>query len=588
MGKQSLVIVDTNHIKQYVFPTDKLTEIRGASSILDHLNRRVMKDVAKEFNADIVYTNGGSGLFLVNGDKKLAEQFGLRVQREYHTTSKGGASITFAVEEIPDRIKDPWHEPLRETLDLLHFHLAEKKNCPPSFIALPSHPFLRMCDACGLRYAETSDPSERRDPASRDNRYCAVCRKKREEDDEVKGGIDALIEQRTKADTGGTTKPEKPPPFAWEKLLDPKKLPPNEYKIPPKTERPPDFNELRGMAGGKDYLALIYADGNGMGQVMEEIETLAEMKVAAETIDDAVYKALREAVKKHLQVIPGDEAKKLPPRFPFDLLLVGGDDMLIVTPAASALDVALIIAKTFYQQAVMAFTDGGQPRQKQLSLAIGIVLAPAKYPFGQLEDLAEETLKFAKTEGAKRLKESAYGDTFINFMVVTGSTSQDFKKVYASLREKDGSIRVNGGRKRVQFYATLRPYTVEQLEEMLRIIREGKGKALGRTKLQQVREAVLQMNLTSSVTEGLGVLRNWRPKQRDFVLEHVYTLGGHYQERYRDESRPETLFPRVTFPWFADGDETYRTSLLDFVELYDFVAQDASGPGTREGGDDAN
>lgn len=119
------------------------------------------------------------------------------------------------------------------------------------------------------------------------------------------------------------------------------------------------------------------------------------------------------------------------------------------------------------------------------------------------------------------------------------------------------------------------------------IIRRGKREALGRTKLHQVREAVLKMNLTSSVTEGLGVLRNWRTKQREFVLDHVYTLGGRYQERHKDEKRPETLFPRVTFPWFADGDDTYRTSLLDFVELYDFVVQDANGRAVQEGGDDA-
>ena len=40
----------------------------------------------------------------------------------------------------------------------------------------------------------------------------------------------------------------------------------------------------------------------------------------------------------------------------------------------------------------------------------------------------------------------------------------------------------------------------------------------------------------------------------------------------------------MTFPWFFDGQDTkqrneiYRTSLLDFVELYDFLA--------RTGGDD--
>jgi hypothetical protein len=85
---------------------------------------------------------------------------------------------------------------------------------------------------------------------------------------------------------------------------------------------------------------------------------------------------------------------------------------------------------------------------------------------------------------------------------------------------------------------------------------------------------VLKMNLTTSVGESLAVLRNWRESQREFVYNHVYTLGGRYQERHKDTEKPGTLFPRVTFPWFADGDNVYRTSLLDFVELYDFVASE--------------
>ena len=51
-----------------------------------------------------------------------------------------------------------------------------------------------------------------------------------------------------------------------------------------------------------------------------------------------------------------------------------------------------------------------------------------------------------------------------------------------------------------------------------------------------------------------------------------------------DPRDPVSGFPRVTFPWFADGKEkgrsVYRTPLLDFVELYDFVA--------REGGTNGN
>jgi CRISPR-associated protein Cmr2 len=262
-------------------------------------------------------------------------------------------------------------------------------------------------------------------------------------------------------------------------------------------------------------------------------------------------------------VIPA--SKDEPPMFPFDILLIGGDDVMLVTPASLALDVACTIAKTFYEQ-----TQGEGPNGKGYTLSIGVVLAPVKYPFGMLQDLVESTLKFAKKASTKNPPKTTYGNTVINFMTVTGSNSLNFNKVYDTLHEKHG--RVDG--RDAQFYATLRPYSVEELTELLTMIREGRQKRLGRTKLHQIREAVLRMNLTTSVSEGLAVLSNWRGKQREFVVEEFYKLAGRHQKQHRDLEKPGTLFQRVTFPWFADGPHTYRTPLLDFVELYDFVAQE--------------
>ncbi len=72
----------------------------------------------------------------------------------------------------------------------------------------------------------------------------------------------------------------------------------------------------------------------------------------------------------------------------------------------------------------------------------------------------------------------------------------------------------------------------------------------------------------------MAVLRNWRARQREAVVNQVYKFGGRYQMQYSDTENPATMFPCVTFPWFADGKDTYRTFLLDFVELYDFVARE--------------
>jgi hypothetical protein len=577
VGKLSLVALDTNHIKRYVFATNKLREIRGASSLLDHLNRRVMGQIADDpaFHAQSVFANGGSGLFLLDSD--VARAFALRVQQTYQKETSGGASIIFAIQELPPGVQDAWQDDLRETLTLLRYRLAEKKlswlagqdeqgdevanhlsltDC----VTFVSHPFMHPCDACGQYYSEGRDSYEALDEAMRDEHiYCSVCLAKRTEDHAIKVGIDDLVEARRKT---GLPASGKRKPFAWEQVL--KELP-RQYEIPPGTERPGDFNELRGMgASAKEYLGIIYADGNGMGQMLEELSTLSQLKEMAASIDQAVYMSIGSAIGQYLPIQPGEG--RTPPQFPFDLLLVGGDDLMIVTPANRALDVALAIARAFHETIQKRNFE-----ERERSLSIGVVLAPVKYPFGLLQRQAEETLQYAKRAGQDRSRSSKYGETRINFMTVTGSSSQNFEDVYGSLC---------GSEKHEKFYATLRPYTVEELEFLQNEIREGRKAGLGRGKLHQMREAVLKMNLTTSVYEGLAALRNWRLSERDFVARHVYTFASRYQQTHYDAEQPDKLFPRVTFPWFADGPGIYRTPLLDFVELYDFIA--------AEGGADEN
>ncbi len=550
MGKRCLVAFDTDHIKQYVFATDKLAEIRGASSILDRLNRHDMARIAREegFVAYPVYTNGGSGLFLLEGDKPEGERFGRSVQAAYRQQTGGGASITFAVEDIPAHIPDTVEAVrkanLKETLARLRYRLDECKDRPPAVVTLPSHPFMRTCDACGSRYAEQADDSEVNDPLSRDRRYCGVCMRKRDEDGGIKGRMSDILAERSRTGTVTRTKTR---PYTWEQML--RLLPPGEYDIPPDTSRPPDFDRIPTGDGVRDYMALIYADGNGMGQMMSGLHTLDAVEQAAHRIDNAVFVALSRAIKQHLKIA----LNQTPHTFPFDILLIGGDDIVIVTPATRALVVACTLAKEFYKE------SSGR------SLAVGVVLAPIKYPFGLLHDLAESTLDFAKKEAATRPRDPAYGDTMINFITVTGSTSPDFEQVYKGLHRR----KVQVGTRQRAFYATRRPYTVDALAELLKRIEEGRNEGLSRSKLHQVREAVLKMNLSTSVYDGMSTLRNWKRSEREFVLHQVYPLGNPQPEQ-RPVQAP-ARFPVVTFPWYADGADTYRTGLLDYVELYDFV-----------------
>lgn len=567
MGKKSLVALDTDHIKQYVFATDKLKEIRGASSILDRLNRQDMLDIAKvvDTGAEPIYANGGSGLFVVDTDR--ADEFGKRVQQALRERSAGSATITYVIQELPDGKAE-----IKDELARMRYQLREAKDCPADTIVLPSHPFMRPCSSCGIEYAEGDGSSGLRDPGEQDAIFCTSCQKKRQEDIDVKESIDDYVGTRTRSIKG----PDHFESPLWREVI--RILRKIGYRIPGGTQRPGDFNDFRNFGKAKDYLGLIYADGNGMGHKIEELDTEQKLEKFADAVDKSIYEAVCDAIKAHLPVWEGvnQEIGKRESLFPFDLLLLGGDDLVMVTSAAVAMEVARTIAMSFHKHTKEKDAD-----KKGHTLSIGVVLAPVKYPFGLLQELADSALKHAKMEGAKRKLDrergkktstSEYGETFINFMTVTGSTSHDFKKVYKSLHDK--REKVSGHEGKVAFYATLRPYTIEELGFLLDTIREGKKMGLGRTKLHQAREAVLQMNLTTSVYEGMALLRNWRSRQRDFVTQYVRETGWHYQKPHSDEEKPSTMFPRAIFPWFLDGLDTYRTPLLDFVELYDFVAQE--------------
>src|SRR6266704_2700963 len=144
VGK-SLVAMDTDHIKKYVFATDKLKEIRGASSILDRLNREAMDNIvhAVDPGAKKIYANGGSGLFLVASDK--VDEIRQHIHYEYYRQTVGGATVTFAMQEIPDSIKDPDHEDIGDVLELLRYRLREAKDAQllQDPIGLSSQVFMR-------------------------------------------------------------------------------------------------------------------------------------------------------------------------------------------------------------------------------------------------------------------------------------------------------------------------------------------------------------------------------------------------------------------------------------------------------------
>ena len=596
--QKTLVAFDTDRIKSYVFGTDKLKEVRGASALLDKLNRKTMRTEARSFkDAQIhpIYTNGGQGLFVVIADNanQIATDFGKRVQREFMQTTHGGASVTYVIQPLPDDLPDEIDalkdRDLSTYFSLLRIQMEITKGTPSDTIALPSHPLMRQCDACGIRYAEEKViENDKQD----DQFYCLSCREKQVEDSDIKQNLPGILKRYRNNDLNEKEILDK---GVWERITY--YLKEAGYEFSPfgeqlTPERPNDFNAFRPFTEAKEYIGLIYADANNMGEKVAQQTTLNEYEEFATIVDQAIHEAMSNAIKKHLpivQVSAQDDVEdqwyekqdtKQGTLFPFDIFLVGGDDIVMLTDAAKAMDVALTIAQEFRKITEQKFR---KKTEQEHSLSIGVVLAPIKYPFSLMRGLVEEVLKDAKKASAKAREEARekgskdIDDTRINFRIVNGGMQLNANKPYYKRVSK------NKKEEQQEFHATLRPYSSQGLNELLQTIKEGQRLNLGRTKLHQMREAILKMNITTSVSDSIAVLRNWNEKQ----LTHIWNYHSKKSTQYRPitnkNDNPVAGLPRSLFPWFLEGEgqAVYRTPLLDLVELYDFVARDKNDSGAK-------
>jgi len=510
MEKRLLVSFDTDRIKEYIFATSKLKEIRGASAILDELNRWDMIEKSHNFDGEKIYANGGSGMFTV--PEVSAEAFIQSVDKEYRLRTQT-CSITSATIELPLGFTD--QDAIQPYLQPLTHRLRLKKAENPFHQSLLTHPFLRTCDSCGEQYAiqNVTEP----EPVL----LCRSCKNKRDKNKEIQADIKSIISDKAEESVAHKL---------WHRLLS--NLAREGYEITG-NDRPEVFGNLGEMSKPENYMALIYADGDSMGKTLGNLQNLDEVKQFSEVVDNAMYQCVQEAVLTYLP--PGDN------HFPFDILMLGGDDLVMVTTAHKAIEVSMKISQKF-----SAFTE--KNLGERLTLSVGIAIAHTNFPFSSLLNLAEQALKFAKKEAVRRKRHGQEIGTegLINFIVVNNSNSLDFDSYYDETLSNDDE----------NVYRTLRPYNLADLRYIVETIRCLKKENFPSGKLNRLRDAIFQ-NRNQSVLEGIMFFSRTKDKRhrqifRDFLAHFA----------------PDSFFP--FFPWFKEG-EDYHSPFLDLIELYNFI-----------------
>jgi hypothetical protein len=509
-----LIAFDTDRIKEYVFGTGTLKEIRGASALLDQLNREQMPRIVGVLESDVIYANGGAGLFVIEGEDQAKEAI-QAVQRAYHRETLS-ASITGVSIPLPGE-----QDEVADTLKLIRYHLRSAKDSKSAPVLPLTHPLLRFCDSCGTRYAAGS---------REDEGLCLSCLLKREKDGHLREEIEWLTMPQVDPDPNS--------PRLWERLLG--ELRQGQYPIDG-YGRPDDFTVLGNVSQPGGYLALIYADGDEMGKQIDKITRLEDMHAFSNAVDRSVYQAVQEAIVAHLQ--PGGEGV-----WPFDILLLGGDDLVMVTRAQSAMDVAQHIVHRFPE-----LTE--EKYGKRLALSASVVLAHVNFPIGPLMDLAGSGLKFAKREAVRRRQGGETLDGgLINFLVVSNANHLDFEDHYnQTLKQK---VKAEDYYQEAEtIYRTQRPYTAASCAQLLEQIRKLRCIGLPHSKLEQLRAAIFKSRKQATIDAMMAILRLGDKKQQKALFELV---GSETEERLR-------------IPWVKEEGGTWATPILDVVELFNFV-----------------
>ncbi len=499
---EALIAFDTDRIKEYVFETSTLKEIRGASALLDRLNRESMPALA---DGKQIYSNGGGGLFRVREEE--AEVAIQSVKRVYKQETSS-ASVTGTMVRLPEGEHGIFNrlELLRHSL-----RLAKGGNAEVSIYPL-TNSLLRFCESCGTRYAQVETTS---------GLLCHSCQRKRQENQTVTESIERW--------TSGKESPN--PHRLWGRLiqmLDERDYPVTGYR------RPEDFDELGKQSSPNNTMGIIYADGDDMGRLIETIKSLSEYKRFADAVDEAVYQSVAGAIQAHLE--PNSKAI-----WPFDILLLGGDDLVMLTRSQSALAVALHIVEGFSQ---LTKDMWGEP----LNLSASVVLAQVKYPIGSLIHLAESGLKFAKQQAARRrLAGETFDGGLINFLVINSANHLEFGDYYQQiLKEEEYESTL---------YRTQRPYSASQMKTLLQHIQTLKTNNVSRSKLEQLRTAAFKSRRQGTLDAMMSVLRVRNKDQRESLLTLVSKLPTE----------------QVYLPWARRGEKDWVTPVVDIVELYDFV-----------------
>ncbi|MBM3298898.1 MAG: hypothetical protein FJY85_02985 [Deltaproteobacteria bacterium] len=211
---------------------------------------------------------------------------------------------------------------------------------------------------------------------------------------------------------------------------------------------PQDFRELC----SSDYLAVVHADGNDMGARFREWTNKKDGQHASpwdrETYGEEFFHGARVAVRRALVDSLKETFSSFVGRYrPYEVLMLGGDDLLVVCRAKYALGLVCTYAKHLQEHSL--------PDARPVTIGAGVAIASPNFPFHHLHRLAEDL-----AVGAKRLyrqyEANGHPCSVVDWLVCTHSWADDPYE----LRRRHLMTCYEGSNGKEELALTGRPYPI--------------------------------------------------------------------------------------------------------------------------------
>jgi hypothetical protein len=366
-------------IQDFVFRSNRLRENLGASGLVRYAMQWWNRPPRN--GLPVIYVGGGNAALRFSDIASARKAIGLWSNEMLREAPGLRLSVThqqYSRNQLAQAFRDAQRQ------------LVEEENRPPLGSELGALPIVRACPSTGMAASEKAAPI--RDPDSEDDVEDT------EPDDDLDSSTWLSAEAQAKRK------------HFWEKV---RRDSAGRYSAALKTEerryRFPRELDLLGTVEGSSQIALVHADGNSIGSLLDQVvdehqnrtddeRFVAALSSLSRNITTLAEDAFKLLIKELVAKIPEYEQSEIISLkktrdggcyFPMRPIVHDGDDLTFVCHGRLGLSLAARYLRLFEQEASKALN-------RRFTACAGVLVMPKKFPFAQGYNMAEELCAGAK------------------------------------------------------------------------------------------------------------------------------------------------------------------------------------------------